>query len=163
MQVRFLVLRFFLYFNYGSQLARSLSKSYEVPMNFQKYFREQKVMRHPGFEPGSTAWKAAILTTVLSTHVNYLLLTSLLNPLTRECHHCSNRSFARAAILSQFSIINLILIKHGHWTQNSLNLTQRSQKYLEPFSYTLWPQLWAMIDPDTFKHRSHKQQRSLYW
>ena len=25
----------------------------------------EKVMRHPGFEPGSTAWKAAILTTRL--------------------------------------------------------------------------------------------------
>ena len=29
-------------------------------------------MRRPGFEPGSTAWKAAILTTVLSTRLKYL-------------------------------------------------------------------------------------------
>ena len=27
-----------------------------------------KLLRHPGFEPGSTAWKAAILTTRLITH-----------------------------------------------------------------------------------------------
>ncbi|TNV83434.1 hypothetical protein FGO68_gene11508 [Halteria grandinella] len=29
------------------------------------------MMRQPGFEPGSTAWKAAILTTRLLTHAYY--------------------------------------------------------------------------------------------
>ena len=34
--------------------------------------REEKVLRRPGIEPGSTAWKAAMLTTIPPTHSDHI-------------------------------------------------------------------------------------------
>ena len=43
----------------------------------QSIGQEIKIMREPGFEPGSTAWKAAILTTRLFAHAYHLTHTPL--------------------------------------------------------------------------------------
>ena len=45
--------------------------------------QKQKVMRHPGFEPGSTAWKAAMLTTIPLTLI--ILFTNLDNLFQYVC------------------------------------------------------------------------------
>ena len=67
---------------YSSSVAWSFRQSWFVLLNYlnlickivplSKTISENKILRRPGIEPGSTAWKAAMLTTIPPTLVDYL-------------------------------------------------------------------------------------------